>query len=91
MGQRYFKKTFEFNSFDETFYCGMTSLRNTNLDVFMQCQHTRAILRNENMGQSLFKKYLKFQKFDEIIYCRMTRFRNAKLSVFRQYQNTKTI
>ena len=61
MGQRNFKKPFEFNSFSEIFYCGLTILKNTNLDVFIQCQHTRTILRNENIGESLFKKYSKFQ------------------------------
>ena len=61
------------------------------MDAFIQCQHTRTVLRNENMRQSLFKKYSKFQKFDEILYCWMTRFRNVKLGVFRQYQNTRTI
>ena len=69
----------------------MTRLRNTYLYVFIQCQHTRTILRKKNMRQSLFKKYSKFQKFDEILYCGMTRFRNVKLGVFRQYQNTDTI
>ena len=69
----------------------MARLRNTNLDVFIQCQYTRTISRKKNMGQSMFKKYSKFQKFDEILYCGMTRFRNFKLGVFRQYQNTKTI
>ena len=48
-------------NFDEIFYCGMTRLRNTNLDVFMQCQYTRTILTNKNMGQSLFKKHSKFR------------------------------
>ena len=48
-------------NFDEIFYCGMTRLRNTNLDVFMQCQYTRTILINKNMGQSLFKKHSKFR------------------------------
>ena len=46
MGQHNFKVTFEFHSFSEIFYCGMASLRNTNLDVFTQYQHTRTILRN---------------------------------------------
>ena len=92
MGQRNFKEPFEFHSFSEIFYCGMTRLRNKNLDVFMQCQHTITILRNKNMGQSLFnKKYLKFQKFDETLYCGMTRFKKVILGVFRQYQNTKSI
>ena len=67
-GHHNFKKPFEFRNFSEIFYCGMTRLRNTNLDVLIQCQHTRTILRNENMGQGLFKKYLKVQKFDEILY-----------------------
>ena len=48
-------------NFDEIFYCGMTRLRNTNFDVFMQCQYTRTILTNKNMGQSLFKKHSKFR------------------------------
>ena len=88
MEQRNFKKLFEFHSFSEIFYCEITRHRNTNLDVFIQCQHTRTILRNENMGQSLFKKYSKSQKFNEILCCGMTRFRNVELDVFRQYQNT---
>ena len=64
------------------FLCGMNRLKNTNSSVFIQCQHIRTILRNENVEQSLFKKHSKFQKFDEIN-CRMTRFRNVKLDVFR--------
>ena len=75
MGQSLFKKHSKFQNFDEIFYCGLTSLRNTNLDVFIQCQYTRNILRNENMGQSLFKKHSKFQNFNEILNCGMTRFR----------------
>ena len=58
MGKRSFKKPFEFNSFSEIFYRGMTRLGNVNLYVFIQCQHTRTILRNENVGQSRFKKYI---------------------------------
>ena len=69
MEQSLFKKHSKFQNFDEIFYCGMTRLRNTNLEVFMQCQHTRTILRNKNVRQSLLKKYSKFQKFDEILYC----------------------
>ena len=91
MEQRKFKKRFEFNSFNEMFYCGMTRLRNTNLGVFIQQKHTRNILRNEIMGQGLYKKYSKFQKFDEILYCGMTRFKNVKVGVFRQHESTKTI
>ena len=33
MEQLNFKKPFEFHSFSEIFYCGMTRLRNTNLYV----------------------------------------------------------
>ena len=54
MGERNFKKPFEFNSFREIFYCGMGRLRKTNLGVLIQCQYIRTILRNENMGQNLF-------------------------------------
>ena len=69
MGQSLFKKHSKFQNFNEIFYCGMTRLRNTNLGVFIQCRHTRTILRNKNMGQSPFKKHLKSKKFDEIFYC----------------------
>ena len=54
MGQHNFKKFFEFNSFSEIYYYGMTRLRNTSLGVFIRCQYTRTILRNKNLGQSLF-------------------------------------
>ena len=87
MGQSLFKKHSKFQNFDDIFYCGMNRLRNTNLNVFIQGQHTRTILRNEAMRQSLFKKYSKFQKFDETLYRGKTRFRNIKLGVLRQYQN----
>ena len=63
MGQLNFKKPFEFHSFIEIFYCDMTTLRDTNLNVFIQCQYSRTILRKKNMGQSLFKKHSKFQIF----------------------------
>ena len=89
MGQSLFRKHSKFQTFDEILYCGMARLRNTNLDVFIQCQYTRTILRNKNMGQS--KGYSKFQKFNEILYCGMSRSTNVKLGIFRQYQNTKTI
>ena len=68
MEQSLFKKHSKFQNFDEIFYCGMTRLRNTYLDVFIQCQHPRTILLNKNMGQSLFKKYSKPKKFDEILH-----------------------
>ena len=58
---RNFKKPFEFNSFSQIFYCGMTRLRNMSLGVFTQCQYARTILRNKNMGYSLLKKHSKFQ------------------------------
>ena len=69
----------------------MTRLRDTNLYVFIPCQHTRAILRNKNMGQSLFKKYSKFKKFNKILYCWMTRIMTIKLAVLDNIKNTKTI
>ena len=80
MGQSLFKKHSKFQNFDEIFYCGMTRLRNTNLDVFIQCQYTRTILRKKNMGQSLIKKHSKFLNFNEIFYCGMTRHRNSILN-----------
>ena len=87
MGQRNFKKPFEFNSFSEIFYCAMTRIRNTNLGVYIQCQYTRTILRN--MGQSLFKKHLKFQNFNEIFCCGMIKLRNTNLDAFIQCQHSK--
>ena len=66
MGQSMFKKHLKFQNFDEILYFGMTRLRNTYFVVFIQCLHTRTILRKKNIGQSLFKKYSKFQKFNEM-------------------------
>ena len=60
MGQTLFKKHSKFQNFDELFYFGMTRLGNKNLDVFIQCQYTRAILRKKNMRQTPFKKNSKF-------------------------------
>ena len=91
MGQNLFKTHSKFQNFDEIFYCGMSRVRSMNLDVFIQCQYTRTILRKENMGQSLFKKYSEFEILDEMLYCGVTRSMNVKLDVFRQYKNTKTI
>ena len=62
MGQRNFKKHFEFNSFSEIFYCSSTRLRNTNLGVFIKCQYTGTIFRNKEMGHNLLKK-IKSLKF----------------------------
>ena len=69
----------------------MARLRNTNFDVFIPCQYTRAILRKKNLGQSLFKKHSKYQNFDEIFCCGITRLRNKNLNVFIQRQYTRTI
>ena len=69
MGQSLLKKHSKFQNFDETFYCGMTRLRNTNLDVFIQCQYTRTILKKKNMGHSLLKKHSKFLIFRKDFYC----------------------
>ena len=38
MGQRSFKKLFKFHNLSEIFFSDMTKLRNTNLNVFLQCQ-----------------------------------------------------
>ena len=57
MGQSLLKKHAKFQNYDEIFYCSMTRLKNMNLDVFIQCQYTRTILRKKNMGQSLIKKH----------------------------------
>ena len=73
MGQRSFKKHFKFHNFSEIFCCGMTRLRNTNVDVFMQCQYTRTISRKKNIGQSLFKKHSKFLIFNKVFYCDMAK------------------
>ena len=87
MGQSLFKKHSKFQNLDEIFYCVLTSLRNTNLDVFIQCQYTRTILRKKNRGQSLFRKHSKFQNYDEIFYSSMTRLRKPILNdrLFKKY------
>ena len=61
MGQSLFKKHAKFGNFSKIFYCDMTRLRNTNLDVFIQCQHTGIILRSNTIRQSLFKEHSKFR------------------------------
>ena len=58
----------------------MTTLRSTSLGDFIQCQLTRAILRNKNMEQSLFKKHSKFLNFGKTLYCRMIRINNSILN-----------
>ena len=73
MGQSLFKKRSKFQNFDEVFYCSMTRLRNTNLDVFMQYQYTRTISGNKNMRHSLFKKHSKFLIFNKVFYCDMAK------------------
>ena len=47
MGQSLFKKHLKFQNFDGIFHSGMTRLRNRSLNVFVQCQYTRTILRNK--------------------------------------------
>ena len=98
--KRFFWDTFTFGTHSqlmkfrkliEIFHCCMTSLRDTNLSVFIQFQYTRTILWNKNMGQGLFKKHSKFQNFDEIFYCGMTRLRSTSLGAFIQCQYTRTI
>ena len=69
MGQSPLKKHSKFQNFDETFYCGMTRLRNTSLNFSIQCQYTRAILKKKNMGHSLLKKHSKFLIFHKDFYC----------------------
>ena len=91
MGQGNFKKPFEFHNFSEIFYCGMTKLSNTNLDVFIQCTILRTILRKKKMGQSLFKKHAKFLNFDETFDCDMTRPRNTILNYCGLWQYLKAI
>ena len=75
----------------EILCCGMTRLRNTNLDVFIQCQYTRTILRKENMGQSLIKKRPKFLNLNEVFYCCMTRLRNMILNYSALWRYVKTV
>ena len=48
MGQLNFRKPFEFRSFSEIFYCGMTKLRNTNLRAFMSVNKNH--IKKQNYG-----------------------------------------
>ena len=73
MGQSLFKKHSKFQNFNEVFYCGMTRLRNTSLNVFIQRQYTRTISRKKNMGLNLFKKPSKFLMFNKVFYCDMAK------------------
>ena len=73
IGQSLFKKPSKFQNFSEIFYCGMTKPRNTNLDVFIQCQYTRNISRKKDMGQSLLEKHSKFLMFKKVFYCDMAK------------------
>ena len=68
MGQSLFKKHSKFQNSNELFYCGMTRLRNANLDVFIQFQYTRTIWR-----KSQFKKRSKFLIFNKAFYCNMAK------------------
>ena len=66
MRQSLFKKHSKFQNFDEIFYCGMTRLRNTNLDIFIQCQYTKTTLIKKNIGHSLRKKHSIFLIFSKV-------------------------
>ena len=90
MGQSLFKKHSKFQNYDEIFYCGMTQVSNTNLDVLIQCQYT-TIWRNKNTRQSLIKKHSKFLNIDEIFYCDMTRLRNRILNYCGLCQYVKPV
>ena len=61
MKQSLFKKHSKFESFSEIFYCDMTRLRNTNLDVFIQCQYTRTIIRNKNIDRVCLRNNQNFK------------------------------
>ena len=91
MGQSLFKKHSKFQNFEEIFYCGMTRLRNTDLDVLIQCQYTITISRKKHKGRSLIKKHSKFLNFGEIFYCGVTRLKNTILSSCRLCRYIKAI
>ena len=61
MKQSLFNKHSKFESFNEIFYCDMTRLRNTNLDVFIQCQYTRTIIRNKNIDRVCLRNNQNFK------------------------------
>ena len=63
MGQRNFKKPFEFHNFSEIFYCGMTRLRNTKLNYCGLRRYVKSIKPKKVVRQNLFKNHLKFQNF----------------------------
>ena len=88
MGKSLFHEHSKFQNFDEIFYCEMSRLRNTNLDVFMQCKYIQIISRKKHMGQSLFKKHWKFIIFNRVFYCDMAKHgpnnRNFLENVFTQ-------
>ena len=63
MGQRNFKKPFEFHNFSEIFYCGMTRLRNTNLNV--------------SFTISIYKNQFKKQKYGTVSLRNIQNFNNS--------------
>ena len=56
MGQRNFKKPFEFHSFSEIFYCAMIRLRNTILNYCGLSQYVKAVKLKKIVGKSLLKE-----------------------------------
>ena len=85
MGQSLFKKYSKLQNVSKICYCSMVWLRRTNLDVFIQWQYTRTILKTKIWGRICLIDIQNSKNF--MNYCGMTRFKNIKLSVFRQYQN----
>ena len=58
-----FKKPSKFQNFYEIFYCGLTRLRNTNLECFYIMSVHKNHFKKQKYGTELFKKHSKFQKF----------------------------
>ena len=83
------KETFEISKFRWNIILRHEQTLKHEFRCFIQCQHTRTILRQKNMGESL-SAIFKIPKIwwntlwnDQIL--------ERWLGVFRQYQNTKTI
>ena len=62
MGQHNFKKPFEFNSFSEIFYGGITRLKNKNSDVFYSILAHKNHLKKRECGTNFVSEIFEIPK-----------------------------
>ena len=62
VGQHNFKKPFEFNSFSEIFYGGITRLRNKNSDVFYSISAHKNHFKKREYGTDFVSEIFEIPK-----------------------------